>query len=189
VAPGPASEEDTSLQVGPESDWWFWCRLWRCLLSPGWGWLSVHRTGDGCVVRRSATSTASPAPPAAQGSYKTSYATGAVVVFLDGPVLTPAVRTKARTSSRVLGQSPPIGAEVVATVGGADVVAAAGEAAHCRGGCLRWRDRQCHLPPNPRLFGFNGLVVAPVGRRGRGPFCSGVRVEVVATAGESSVQR
>jgi hypothetical protein len=30
-------------------------------------WLSVHRTGDGCVVRRSATSTASPAPPAAPG--------------------------------------------------------------------------------------------------------------------------
>jgi hypothetical protein len=28
-------------------------------------WLSVHRTGDGHVVRRSATSTASPLPPAA----------------------------------------------------------------------------------------------------------------------------
>jgi hypothetical protein len=80
---------------------------------------------------------------------------------LDGPVLTPAVRTGARTSSRVLGQPPPIGAEVVAAVGGADVVTAAGEAAHCRGGFLRWRDRQCHLPPDPRLFCFNGLVVAP----------------------------
>jgi hypothetical protein len=68
---------------------------------------------------------------------------------LDGPVLTPAMRTGARTSSRVLGQPLPIGAEVVAAVGGADVVAAAGEAA------------QCHLPPDPRLFGFNGLVVAP----------------------------
>jgi hypothetical protein len=30
-------------------------------------WLSVHRTGDGRVVRRSATSTASPASPAAPG--------------------------------------------------------------------------------------------------------------------------
>jgi hypothetical protein len=30
-------------------------------------WLSVHRTGDGCAVRGSATSTASPAPPAALG--------------------------------------------------------------------------------------------------------------------------
>jgi hypothetical protein len=29
------------------------------------GWLSVHRTGDGHAVRRSATSTMSPAPPAA----------------------------------------------------------------------------------------------------------------------------
>jgi hypothetical protein len=29
----------------------------------------------------------------------------------------------------------------------------------------------------------------PVGRQGRGPFCSGVRTEVIATAGESSVQR
>jgi hypothetical protein len=25
VAPGPASEEDMSLQVGPESDWWLAC--------------------------------------------------------------------------------------------------------------------------------------------------------------------
>jgi hypothetical protein len=29
----------------------------------------------------------------------------------------------------------------------------------------------------------------PVGRRGRGPFRSGVRAEVIATTGESSVQR
>jgi hypothetical protein len=72
------------------------------------------------------------------GSYKTSYAAGAAAAFLDGLVLTPAVRTGARTSSRVLGQPPPIGAEVVAAAGGAEVVATAGEAAHCRGGCLRW---------------------------------------------------
>jgi hypothetical protein len=44
---------------------------------------------------------------------------------------------------------------------GAEVVAVAGEAAHCRGGCLRWQDHQCHLPPSLQLFGFNGLVVAP----------------------------
>jgi hypothetical protein len=25
VAPGPTSEEDVSLQVGPESDWWLAC--------------------------------------------------------------------------------------------------------------------------------------------------------------------
>jgi hypothetical protein len=62
------------------------------------------------------------------------------------------------------GAWPPchkVGTLVHVGGGGADVVAAAGEAAHCRGGCLHWRDRQCHLPPDPRLFGFNGLVVAP----------------------------
>jgi hypothetical protein len=72
---------------------------------------------------------------------------------LDGLVLTPSVRSGVRTSLRVLGQPPPIGAEVVAAAGGAEVVAAAGEAAHCRGGCLRWRDRQCHLLPDLCLFG------------------------------------
>jgi hypothetical protein len=91
-------------------------------------------------------------------------------VFLDGLVLTPAVRTGARTSSRVLGQPLPIGAEVVAAAGGADVVAAAGESTLCRGGCLRWRDRQCHLPPDLRLFGFNGLIVAPRRKTGARTF-------------------
>jgi hypothetical protein len=42
-----------------------------------------------------------------------------------------------------------VGAQVAAVVG-AEVVAA-------RGGCLRRRDRQCHLRPDLRLFGFNGL--------------------------------
>jgi hypothetical protein len=45
-------------------------------------------------------------------------------------------------------QSPSTGAEVV-TVVGAEVVAAAGVATYCRGGCLRWRDHQSHLPPSP----------------------------------------
>jgi hypothetical protein len=30
VAPGPALEEDVSLQVGPESDWWLAC--YTCVL-------------------------------------------------------------------------------------------------------------------------------------------------------------
>jgi hypothetical protein len=92
-----------------------------------------HIHGFSCAVGRTG------------GSYKTSYAAGAASAFLDGLVLTPAVRTGARTSSCVLRQPPPTGAEVVAVVG-AEVVAAAGEAAHCRGGCLRWRDHQWHLP-------------------------------------------
>jgi hypothetical protein len=36
-----------------------------------------------------------------------------------------------------LRQPPSTGAEVAAAVG-AEVVVAASEAAHCRGGCLRW---------------------------------------------------
>jgi hypothetical protein len=58
----------------------------------------------------------------------------------------------------------------VAAVVGAEVVAAAGEAPHCRGGCLRWRDRQCHLPLDLQLFGFNGLVVAPHRKTGARTF-------------------
>jgi hypothetical protein len=54
----------------------------------------------------------------------------------------------------------------VAVVVGVEVVVAAGEAPHCRGGCLRRRDRQCHLLPNLLLFGFNGLLSPLVGRRG-----------------------
>jgi hypothetical protein len=93
----------------------------------------------------------------------------------------------ARTGAAAIRQYGT-GAQVAAVVG-AEVVAAAGEAPHCKGGCLRWRDRQCHLPPDLRLFGFNGLVVAPVRRRGRGPFRSGIHAEVIAAASELSVQR
>jgi hypothetical protein len=92
--------------------------------------------------------------------------------------------TGAKTSSCVLVQPLPIGAEVVAATSGADVVASAGEAAHCRGGCLCWRDRQCHLPPDLRPFGFNGLVVTPVGGHGRGPIHSSAHPKVIAVTGE-----
>jgi hypothetical protein len=85
---------------------------------------------------------------------------------LDGLVLTPVVRTGAKTSSCALVQPLPIGAEVVAASGGAGVVASAGEAAHYRGGCLRWRVRQCHLPPDLWVFGFNGLADTPHRRTG-----------------------
>jgi hypothetical protein len=129
------------------------------------GCLSVHRTGDSRTVCRSATSTTLPAPLAAPGD-----------------------RTRRRTPQggvRVLGWSCPhsrgedrsedllvragvaairrcgVGAQVAAAVG-AEVVAAIGEASHCRCGCLRRRDRQCHLWPDLRLFGFNGLSSPPV---------------------------
>jgi hypothetical protein len=54
-----------------------------------------------------------------------------------------------------------VGAQVAAVVG-AEVVAATGEASHCRGGCLRRRDRQRHLWLDLRLFGFNGLFSPPM---------------------------
>jgi hypothetical protein len=47
------------------------------------------------------------------GSYKTSYAMGAMVAFLDSLVLTPVVRTGAKTSSCVLVR-PPFAGTVLA---------------------------------------------------------------------------
>jgi hypothetical protein len=75
-----------------------------------------------------------------------------------------------------------VGAQAVAVIGD-EVVAATGEASHCRGGCLRRRDRQCRLWPDLRLFGFNGSFLPPVGGRGQGPFhcsvCPGAIAAVV----------
>jgi hypothetical protein len=126
------------------------------------------------------------------GTYKTSYAAGAAVAFLDGLALTPAVRTGARTSLRALGRPPFAGTALVrrwplslvlrwspplVRLPTADVVASAGETISAT--CRRAPDSlalMASLPP-------------PVGRRGRGPFRSGARAEAVATAGESLVQR
>jgi hypothetical protein len=136
---GRPSEAPSAASCLAPRPGWLWCRLRCCLLPLGRG---VHvRPPHGQRLRLAQVGHIhgfSRAAGRPGGSYKTSYAAGAAAVFLDGPVLTPVVRTGARTSSRMLGQPPPIGAEVVAAVGGADVVATAGEAAHCRGGCLRW---------------------------------------------------
>jgi hypothetical protein len=146
---------------------WLWCRLRGCLLPLGRS--VATRPQHGRRSRRARVGHIhgfSRTTGRTGRSYKTSYATGAATAFLDGLVLAPAVRTEAKTSSCVLVQPLPIGAEVVAATSGADVVASAGEAAHCRGGCLRWRDRQCHLLPDLRPFGFNGLAVTPCRRTG-----------------------
>jgi hypothetical protein len=146
---------------------WLWHRLRRCLLPLGWSVAARPPHGRrSCRARVGHIHGFSRATGHTGRLYKTSYASGAATAFLDGLVLTPAVRTGARTSLCVLVQPLPIGAEVVAATGGADVVASTGEATHCRGGCLRWRDRQCHLPPDHRLFGFNDLVVTPRRRTG-----------------------
>jgi hypothetical protein len=121
---------------------WIWCRLRRC--HPPLGRSVAARPPHGRWSRRAWVGHIhgfSRATGHTGRSYKTSYAVGAAVAFLDGLVLTPAVRTGARTSSWVLGQPLPIGAEVVAATDGAVVVASAGEAARYRGGCLRWQDR------------------------------------------------
>jgi hypothetical protein len=132
-------------------------------------WLSVHSTGDGRAVLRSATSMASPAPPAAPGGRTRRRTPRGDDRVFGWSCPHSRRRTGARTSSRVLRQPPPTGT-VVAAVIGAEVVAAAGEAARCRGGCLCWRDHQCHLPPSLQLFGFNGLVVAPRRKTGARTF-------------------
>jgi hypothetical protein len=114
-------------------------------------------------VRRSFTSTASPASPIAPGVVRDVVHRGGGDGILGWSC--PHSRSEdesedlfARAGEAVIRRYD-IGVQVAAVVG-AEVVAAAGEAPHCRGGCLRWRDRQCHLPPDLRLFGFNGLVVA-----------------------------
>jgi hypothetical protein len=52
-------------------------------------------------------------PHGGGGSYKTSYATGTMSVFLDGLVLTPVARTGVRTSLCALGRPPFAGAALV----------------------------------------------------------------------------
>jgi hypothetical protein len=100
-----------------------------------------------------------------------SYAAGVAATFLDGLVLT---SWEDGSEDLLCGGDTIVGAEVVAT---------AGEAAPCRGGCLRYRDHQGHLPLSPRLFGFNGLVVSPHRRTGARTFHSSAHPEVVAAVG------
>jgi hypothetical protein len=128
-------------------------------------WLSIHRTGDGRAVRGSTTSTASPARRPYWGAVQDAVRRGSGGHIPGWSCPHSRGRTGARTPSRVLRQPPSTSAEVGAVVG-AGVVAADGEATHCRSGCLRWRDHQSHLPPSPRLFSFNGLVVTPRRRTG-----------------------
>jgi hypothetical protein len=141
---------------------WLWCRLRHCLLPLGWGVAvrppherrsrrarvrHIHglsratgHTGGGGRTRRRTP----------WGWRRRSWM---VLSSLRG-------RTGAKTSSRAPRQPPSTDADVAAVVD-AEVVATAGEAAPYRGGCLRCRDHQSHLLLSPRLFGFNGLIVAP----------------------------
>jgi hypothetical protein len=159
------------------------------------------RLGGGCPSTARATVAPCAGPPHLRllpcqrphrGAYKTSYAVGAVDAFLDGRVLTPTVRTGARTSSRALGRPPFAGTTLVrkwplssvlrwslplVRLPTAEVVASAGETVSAT--CRRASDS----------LALMASLSPPVGRRGRGPFRSGVRAEVAATAGESLVQK
>jgi hypothetical protein len=103
--------------------------------------------GDGRAVRGSATSTASPARRPHWGVVQDAVRRGGGSRVLGWSCPHSRGRTGARTPSCVLRQPLSTGAEVAAVVG-VEVVAAAGEAAHCIGGCLRWRGHQSHLPPS-----------------------------------------
>jgi hypothetical protein len=172
---------------------WLWCRLRRCLLLLGRG--VAVRPPHGRRSRRAQVGHIhgfSRAAGRTGGSYKTSYTAGAASAFLDGLVLTPTVRTRARTSTRALGRPPFAGTALVRRWPLSSV--------------LRWSPQLVRLPTAEVVASAGETVSATyrrasdslalmaslspsVGRRGRGPFRSGVRDEVVATAGESSMQR
>jgi hypothetical protein len=50
-------------------------------------------------------------------------------------------------------------------------------------------DRKRRLPPCFQLLGLDGLIVTPVGGRGRGPPRHGAHAEMAATGGKPLVQR
>jgi hypothetical protein len=93
---------------------WIWCRLRRCLLPLGRG--VAVRPLHGRRSRRARvdhTHGFSRVAGRTGGSYKTSYTVGAEAAFLDGLVLTPIVRTGARTSSCAMGRPPFAGTTLV----------------------------------------------------------------------------
>jgi hypothetical protein len=94
---------------------------------------------DGRAVRGFATSMASPADRPHWGVVQDAVRHGGGGSILGWSCPHSHGRTGARTPSRVMRQPSSTGAEVAAIVG-AEVVVAASEATHCRGGCLRWRD-------------------------------------------------
>jgi hypothetical protein len=93
---------------------WLWCRLRRCLLLLGQG--MAARPPHGRWSRRAQVGHIHGffyAGGRTWGRYKTSYAAEVASAFLDGLVLTPAVRTGARTSLRTLGHPPFAGTALV----------------------------------------------------------------------------
>jgi hypothetical protein len=92
-------------------------------------WLPIHRTGDSRAVRGFATSMASPARRAHWGTVQVVVRRGG-----GGGVLIWSCPHSCWSDG---SENPFVHAEAAAPTG-AEVVAAAGEATSCRGGCLRW---------------------------------------------------
>jgi hypothetical protein len=160
-------------------------------------WLSVHRTGDGRAVRRSATSTASPAPLAALLRHRLGVVQDVVrrggwrpcswMVLSSLPWEDGSEDLFARVeAAAVAGKLPmrrwPLSSmlrwsPLLVRLPTAKVVASAGETVSAT----------CRRASNS--LALMASLLPPVGGRGRGPLRNGARIEVVATAGESSVQR
>jgi hypothetical protein len=111
--------------------------LRRCLLSFGRGCGCPSTARATVAPCKSATSTASPVRRPHWGVVQDAVRRGSGGRVLGWSCPHSHGRTGARTPSCVLRQPPSTGAEVRAVVR-AEVVAAAGEATRCRGGCLRW---------------------------------------------------
>jgi hypothetical protein len=96
----PSEAPSATACLAPQPGW-LWCRLRRCLLLLGRGTAvrppHVRRSRRAQVGH---THGFSHVAGRIGGSYKMSYAVGAAMTFLDGLVLTPVVKTGARTSLR-----------------------------------------------------------------------------------------
>jgi hypothetical protein len=125
------STADCQLQrVWPFGARWLWCRLRRYLLPSGRGVVAHPPHGRQSRRARVCHIHGFPCPPGALGD-RTRRRTPRRWWRCSWMVLSSLllVETGVRTPSCVLRQQPPTGVEVVA---------AAGEATSCRGGCLCW---------------------------------------------------
>ena len=165
---------------------WLWCRLWRFLLLLGQG--MAVRPPQGRRSRRAQVRHIhgfSRAAGRTAGSYKTSYATGAVSAFLDGLVLTPVARMGARTSLCALGRPPFAGAALarrwplssvlrwsplLVRLPVAEVVASTGETISAT----------CRRASNS--LALMASLSPPIGGRGPGPLRNGACIEAAITA-------
>jgi hypothetical protein len=138
------------LAPRPERLWrYFWCRLLplgqSAAARPPLGcWSCRARAGHVQVLL------APSAAPGGGGSHNTSYAARAVLVFWDSLGEDRSEVLSVRFGAAAVRRCG-VGGQVAAIVG-AEGVVAIGEAPPCRSGCLRRRDRQCHLRPRPPAF-------------------------------------